>query len=137
LFFTNEQGYASYQRILGVDFVDDGVINSIQDMFTERTLVFLAEDFTELMPLTLSVQRSALSVARIRSATRSLSPRESNFTLARLPPIVALNRISCWLSLSWQDGDGSPPVRGGVLGAVAFKRKPHRQRRTWMAVESG
>lgn len=37
-----------------MDFVDDGVVNSIQDLFTERTLVFLAEDFTELMPLTLS-----------------------------------------------------------------------------------
>ncbi len=35
-------------------FVDDGTVYSVNDMFTERSLVFLAEDFTELMPLTLS-----------------------------------------------------------------------------------
>ena len=54
LLFSNELGYASYQRLLGVSFVDDGAVYSIQDQFSERTLVFLAEDFTELMPLTLS-----------------------------------------------------------------------------------
>ncbi len=54
LLFSNELGYASYQRLLGVSFVDDGAVYSIQDLFSERTLVFLAEDFTELMPLTLS-----------------------------------------------------------------------------------
>jgi len=54
LLFSNELGYASYQRLLGVSFVDDGAVYSIQDQFSERTLVLLAEDFTELMPLTLS-----------------------------------------------------------------------------------
>jgi hypothetical protein len=53
LLFSNELGYASYQRLLGVSFVDDGAVYSIQDLFSERTLVSLAEDFTELMPLTL------------------------------------------------------------------------------------
>ena len=68
LLFTNELGYASYQRILGVDFVDDGVVNSIQDLFTERTLVFLAEDFTELMPLTLSSLYQPTDVGRTAKA---------------------------------------------------------------------
>jgi hypothetical protein len=54
LLFSNEQGYASYQRLLGVVFVDDGTVYSIHDQFTERSLVYLAEDFTELTPLTLS-----------------------------------------------------------------------------------
>ena len=53
LLFSNEQGYASYQRLLGVVFVDDGTVYSIHDQFTERSLVYLAEDFTELTPLTL------------------------------------------------------------------------------------
>jgi hypothetical protein len=53
LLFSNELGFASYQRILGVVFVDDGTVYSINDMFSERSLVYLAEDFTELMPLTL------------------------------------------------------------------------------------
>jgi len=44
----------SYQRLLGVVFVDDGTVYSVHDQFTERSLLFLAEDFTELMPLTLS-----------------------------------------------------------------------------------
>ena len=52
--FSNEQGYASYQRLLGVVFVDDGTVYSVHDQFTERSLLFLAEDFTELSPLTLS-----------------------------------------------------------------------------------
>ena len=52
--FSNEQGFASYQRLLGVVFVDDGTVYSVHDQFTERSLLFLAEDFTELMPLTLS-----------------------------------------------------------------------------------
>ena len=35
-------------------FVDDGTVYSVHDQFTERSLLFLAEDFTELTPLTLS-----------------------------------------------------------------------------------
>jgi len=61
LLFSNELGYASYQRLLGVSFVDDGAVYSIQDQFSERILVFLAEDFTELMPLTLSSLYQPLS----------------------------------------------------------------------------
>ena len=102
LLFTNELGFASYQRILGVDFVDDGVVNSIQDMFTERTLVFLAEDFTELMPLTLSSLYMFCNCLVPCSYTRCLSPHESNFSLARLPPSsspsVVVMRCHCPLS---------------------------------------
>ncbi len=45
-------------------FVDDGTVYSINDLFTERSLVFLAEDFTELMPLTLSSVYQPPMVAR-------------------------------------------------------------------------
>ena len=88
LLFSNELGYASYQRLLGVSFVDDGAVYSIQDQFSERTLVFLAEDFTELMPLTLSSLYQPLSsVAQVLAFpvyTRCLSPREKQLSRARL-----------------------------------------------------
>jgi hypothetical protein len=54
LIFNNEQGFASFRRLLGVGFVNNGTVYSIQDMFTERTMTYMALDYTELMPLTLS-----------------------------------------------------------------------------------
>jgi hypothetical protein len=54
LLFTNELGYASFRRLLGVEFITDGVIYSIQDMLTEQTISYMASDFTPLIPLTLS-----------------------------------------------------------------------------------
>ncbi len=50
LLFSNESGYASYQRILGVEFVTSGDVVSIQDMMTEQTISYLASDFTPLLP---------------------------------------------------------------------------------------
>ncbi len=82
LLFSNEQGYASYQRLLGMVFVDDGTVYSIHDQFTERSLVYLAEDFTELTPLTLSSLyqpkdvgvSSAASLCSISTGCGSLIP---------------------------------------------------------------
>lgn len=54
LIFTNEYGYASYQRLLGVEFVTEGNVYSVQDMITEQTVTYLAKDFTPLLPLNLS-----------------------------------------------------------------------------------
>lgn len=54
LLFTNEFGYASERKLLGVKFVTDGVVYSIQDMMTEQTVSFMAYDFTPLVPLTLN-----------------------------------------------------------------------------------
>jgi hypothetical protein len=53
LLFSDEYGYASYQRLLGVRFVDDGVVYSNQDMYSEQTLSYLATDLTPLLPLDL------------------------------------------------------------------------------------
>ncbi len=71
LLFSNEQGYASYQRLLGVVFVDDGTVYSVHDQFTERSLLFLAEDFTELTPLTLSSLYRPNDVGTSNSASQS------------------------------------------------------------------
>lgn len=52
MMFTNEQGYASKRTLLGVKFVTDGVVYSIQDMMVEQTLSWMALDFTPLVPIT-------------------------------------------------------------------------------------
>ncbi len=49
--FTNEYGYASYRRLTGVEFVQDGTVYSINDAFSEQTISYVASDFTTLMPL--------------------------------------------------------------------------------------
>lgn len=54
LLFSNEYGFASYQRLLGVRFVMDGSVYSTQDMYTERQITWVASDLTPLLPLTLS-----------------------------------------------------------------------------------
>lgn len=54
MIFTNEYGYASERKLLGVKFVTDGVVYSVQDMLTEQTLSYMATDFTPLSALTLT-----------------------------------------------------------------------------------
>jgi len=54
IFFSNEQGYASSRSLLGVQFVTDGVVYSIQDMLSEQTVSFMCEDFTPLLPVNMS-----------------------------------------------------------------------------------
>jgi hypothetical protein len=52
MFFSNELGYASYRRLLGVEMVTDGVVYSTNDLMTEQTISYMASDFTPLLPLT-------------------------------------------------------------------------------------
>lgn len=54
MLFCNEQGYASYRRLLGVKFVTEGTVYSIQDMLSEQTMSWMATDFTPLMSLNLN-----------------------------------------------------------------------------------
>jgi hypothetical protein len=54
MIFTNEAGFASQRKLLGVKFVTDGVTYSIQDMLIEQTLSWMATDFTPLIPLNLT-----------------------------------------------------------------------------------
>jgi hypothetical protein len=49
--FANEEGYASARTILGVEFLNDGTVYSVQDLLTERTISWMAYDFTPLLPL--------------------------------------------------------------------------------------
>jgi hypothetical protein len=52
--FANELGQSSYRRLLGVDFLTDGTIYSMNDAFTEQTISYVAADFTPLLPFTLA-----------------------------------------------------------------------------------
>jgi len=52
ILFSDEYGHASYRRLLGLEFVTDGTVYSIQDMMTEQTVSYMASDFTPLMPVT-------------------------------------------------------------------------------------
>jgi hypothetical protein len=54
MIFTNEAGYASQRRLLGVKFITEGVVYSIQDMLVEQTLSWMALDYTPLIPLDLN-----------------------------------------------------------------------------------
>lgn len=49
LLFTDEFGNISYRRVLGVDFVTDGVVYSSNDMLAEQTVSYMASDFTPLI----------------------------------------------------------------------------------------
>jgi hypothetical protein len=49
--FANEEGYASARTIIGVEFLNDGTVYSVQDLLTERTISWMAYDFTPLLPL--------------------------------------------------------------------------------------
>lgn len=51
LLFADEFGDVSYRRVLGVDFVTDGVVYSTNDMISEQTVSYLASDFTPLLTI--------------------------------------------------------------------------------------
>jgi hypothetical protein len=54
ILYSSENGFASFRRLLGVEFVTDGIVYSIQDMISEQTISYMAADLTPLIPLTLS-----------------------------------------------------------------------------------
>lgn len=51
ILMTNEYGFASYRRLLGVQVATDGIVYSSHDMMTEQTLSYMAEDLTPLLPV--------------------------------------------------------------------------------------
>ena len=69
--FADELGHASYQRLLGVEFVTDGIVYSNQDMLTEQTLSYVASDFTPLLPIDMTAFFSDFSSASQTVASNS------------------------------------------------------------------
>jgi hypothetical protein len=51
LLFSNEAGYVSSQRLLGVELVTDGTVISVQDILLEQQITWVAADLTPLAPL--------------------------------------------------------------------------------------
>lgn len=81
LLFANEYGYASYRYLYDVEFVTNGSVYSIQDMFSENTLSFLASDVTPLTSLDTSSLRANASQmagkhAKVNNWTQINSGRE-------------------------------------------------------------
>lgn len=48
LVFASEYGYVAVQRLLGVEFLNDGTVYSVNDAYSERTLTYVAADLTPL-----------------------------------------------------------------------------------------
>lgn len=49
--FADEYGNESYRRLLGVDMVNDGTVYSVNDLYAEQTISYMAADFTPLVPV--------------------------------------------------------------------------------------
>lgn len=103
MIFCNEQGYASYRRLLGVKFVTDGTIYSMQDMMTEQTLSWMATDFTPLMSL------------NITSLFAPPDIQEPNIRSERTP-MTAMSEIS--------PVPPTPNIPAGVIGRTAITPLP-------------
>lgn len=50
LLFSNEFGFVSTQRLLGLEFITDGTVVSVEDMLLEQSLTYVAMDMTPLAP---------------------------------------------------------------------------------------
>ena len=51
ILFADEYGNASYRCLLGLEFVTDGTVYSIQDLLSEQSISYMASDFTPLLPV--------------------------------------------------------------------------------------
>lgn len=86
LVFGDEFGNVSYRRVLGVDFVTDGVIYSSNDMLSEQTISYMASDFTPLI----SINDSAQYVAAVQSQNVQ-AERTPGSVMLQAPPIPPTN----------------------------------------------
>lgn len=75
MLLASETGYVSSRRLLGVKFLTDGTVYSIQDMLTEQTLSWMALDFTPLTPLTLNNMFKPAS-AQDQTTNRQRTPND-------------------------------------------------------------
>jgi hypothetical protein len=85
LFCANEYGDAAYRVIYEISVVTNGTVYSIQDMYTENTISFMATDVTALQPLSvdagtpgMSVLASAMSATEIARRFRDLKGARAN-----------------------------------------------------------
>ena len=74
MLLTNEAGFASTRRLLGVDMITDGTVYSENDAYTERTISYVAADFTPLLPTTIQSLQNVPSASSTGSTLRETSP---------------------------------------------------------------
>jgi hypothetical protein len=72
LLFGDEFGNASYQRLMGIEFVTSGDVYSIQEMYSEQTISYVAADFTPLLPLTQNSLYNATQGNTVTAAQRTV-----------------------------------------------------------------
>lgn len=89
LLFGDEYGNVSYRRVLGVDFVTDGVVYSSNDMLSEQTVSYMASDFTPLININDSAQYQASVMSQAVKAERT-----PGSVILNAPPIPATNIFS-------------------------------------------
>lgn len=86
LLFTDEFGNVSYRRVLGVDFVTDGVVYSSQDMLAEQTISYMASDFTPLLDINSSALFRPDVASQIFSPERTVQTVLSSGQQFAIPP---------------------------------------------------
>lgn len=87
LLFTDEYGNVSYRRVLGVDFVTDGVVYSTNDMLAEQTVSYMASDFTPLI----DINSSALFRPNVSSSIFDSERMVQNAMGLRIQPTAIPN----------------------------------------------
>jgi hypothetical protein len=91
LLFSNEFGYVSTQRLLGVEFVTDGSVISVQDALMEQQITWMAADFTPLVPLNFNTffgvnTTSSNAIQAQRTPANLIQQQNQNVPTSAPPP---------------------------------------------------
>jgi hypothetical protein len=92
LLFADEYGNASYRRILGVDFVTDGIVYSSNDMLSEQTVSYMASDFTPLLDINTSALYRPDVISQIFSSEQTVQTILSSGQQFAIPPTNIFSR---------------------------------------------
>lgn len=85
LLFTDEYGNVSYRRVMGVDFVTDGVVYSSNDMLAEQTVSYMASDFTPLLDIDTSALFRPETVSQMFAPERTVQTVLSSLAQFAIP----------------------------------------------------
>lgn len=86
LLFADEYGNSSYQQVLGVDMVTDGIVYSSNDMLAERTISYMAADFTPLLNVGASALFSQAQVKQVLAGEKTVQTVLASGQQFGIPP---------------------------------------------------
>ena len=93
LLFRNEMGYVSTQKLLGVEFVTDGSVVSVQDALMEQQISWMAADFTPMVPLNFDtffgVSTSLPHSIRKQRTPQDIIKKQNQNILTDTPPTLS------------------------------------------------